>query len=281
MCIFCLKEEYITKEHIIPESLGGKLICNFVCKFCNSKIGSIIEAEARKDPSIRIAVENLQNTIPTLHNKIREKQKFKLKDSSESLIGVLNKGEYRIIKNGSNIVEASKTTRKIKRMLSKSGCTPSEIEESLKKFDNAPINEKVQIGCGLEIMKRNINSIELDLSHSQLINSVLPLKIAFEFIAICIGTEIYNTEAAIQNIRDIIIKNLKIDDVCSIERLTGSYEPFHGIYFEGNHPHACIQIRLFGWLVFRVHFLKLVIQSNRFAYTHRLDYNEEYINCDK
>ena len=53
------------------------------------------------------------------------------------------------------------------------------------------------------------------------------------------------------------------------------YEPFHGICFEGNSPYAKVQIRLFGGLAFRVHFLHLVVSGRRFTYTHKLDTNEE------
>lgn len=43
-CIFCLTNSDLTKEHIIPDSLGGSLVINAVCKACNSKIGSDIDA---------------------------------------------------------------------------------------------------------------------------------------------------------------------------------------------------------------------------------------------
>ena len=51
--------------------------------------------------------------------------------------------------------------------------------------------------------------------------------------------------------------------------------PFHGIVFEGNNPHAQVQIRLFGWLAFRVHFKRLKVHALRCAYTHFLDKNIE------
>jgi hypothetical protein len=55
------------------------------------------------------------------------------------------------------------------------------------------------------------------------------------------------------------------------------YEPFHGIVFEGNDPYAKVLIRLFGWLAFRVHFLRLACSGSRFVYTHRLDEQQEHV----
>lgn len=64
-----------------------------------------------------------------------------------------------------------------------------------------------------------------------------------------------------------------------VERLSSNkYEPIHGICFEGNDPYAKVQIRLFGWLAFRVHFLHLSVGGPRYVYTHRLDTGEELID---
>ena len=57
-------------------------------------------------------------------------------------------------------------------------------------------------------------------------------------------------------------------------------EPFHGICFEGNDPYAKVQIRLFGWLVFRVHFLHLSIDGPQYEYTHQLDSGDEDIDVN-
>lgn len=53
ICVLCnheITEENNTKEHIIPNSLGGKRVLkNFICIDCNSKTGETWDAEiARK-----------------------------------------------------------------------------------------------------------------------------------------------------------------------------------------------------------------------------------------
>lgn len=42
-CIFCLKDNDLTDEHIIPDSIGGSLQIHAVCKKCNSEIGRDID----------------------------------------------------------------------------------------------------------------------------------------------------------------------------------------------------------------------------------------------
>lgn len=44
ICIFCLKATEMTKEHIIPESIGGKIHIMNVCKACNSLLGTEVDA---------------------------------------------------------------------------------------------------------------------------------------------------------------------------------------------------------------------------------------------
>ena len=44
-CIFCLEEKPLTIEHVFPEAIGGPLKIPFVCKDCNSKLGSAIDAK--------------------------------------------------------------------------------------------------------------------------------------------------------------------------------------------------------------------------------------------
>jgi hypothetical protein len=55
-CIFCLseKESFRTKEHIIPESLGGEEILpeGHVCDSCNQYFGTKVEKEALSIPVI-------------------------------------------------------------------------------------------------------------------------------------------------------------------------------------------------------------------------------------
>lgn len=43
-CIFCLNERPGSEEHIFPDSIGGSLIINNVCKVCNEQIGRNVDS---------------------------------------------------------------------------------------------------------------------------------------------------------------------------------------------------------------------------------------------
>jgi len=45
-CILCLQPGALSREHIMPTSLGGKLECRFLCRDCNSVFSSDIEVAA-------------------------------------------------------------------------------------------------------------------------------------------------------------------------------------------------------------------------------------------
>ena len=107
-------------------------------------------------------------------------------------------------------------------------------------------------------------------------NLLIPVKIAYEFLACHLDSAIYGEEKQLSEIRDSLFKCELNPDVIQVERLiSNKYEPIHGICFEGNDPYAKVQIRLFGWLAFRVHFLHLSVGGPRFMYTHQLDANVE------
>lgn len=104
-----------------------------------------------------------------------------------------------------------------------------------------------------------------------------PLKMAYEFMACHVGGAIYGD--AWDQIRQALRQETAQAGIFEVERLTSEkYEPFHGLCFEGNEPHARVQIRLFGWLVFRVHFLLCRVSGARFIYTHDLEAGREYLN---
>lgn len=44
-CLLCRQESILTNEHIIPESIGGKLTSKIFCANCNNTMGSTIDAE--------------------------------------------------------------------------------------------------------------------------------------------------------------------------------------------------------------------------------------------
>lgn len=63
-CIICRKQFTIknpaTREHVIPEAIGGNYVIDTVCKNCNSKMGAKIDAPFIKNVISRLHIEENQ-----------------------------------------------------------------------------------------------------------------------------------------------------------------------------------------------------------------------------
>jgi hypothetical protein len=281
-CILCLNEASLTVEHLIPQALGGILTSDLLCGACNSSLGASFEAAARSDPSIRIAVWNLRARIPNLAEKLTENQTYLGSGPGGTERGVIRNGEFRIrsriAKDGSLIQPSDDARKSVEKILRKSGSGMAPIEEALRLLDDAPENERVQVAPGLEVEKWSIEKLDFDFKGNRPMSPLVPLKIAFEFLACHIGTAIYDDAPQFCDLRQVLRESIEVHECFRVDWLNAAeYKPFHGICFEGNDPHARVLIRLFGWLAFRVHFLRLGVGGPRFVYTHYLDTNREDI----
>ena len=148
---------------------------------------------------------------------------------------------------------------------------------SPKTFDAMPENQKTTIVPGMDVVKWGVEKIDLDLSQSKPIDPLLPAKIAFEFLALCIGTAIYSQDWPLCDLRAMLRSSTPWDDsILHVERLNaGEARPFHGICNEDNSEHSRIQIRLFGCLAYRVRFPRLHVEGPCYVYTHNLSNGEE------
>jgi len=280
-CILCSRQTQLTEEHIIPESLGGPLTCAFLCGRCNSSLGARWEAAARSDPSIRIAVENLADRFPTLAAKLRENQPYVAQTKAGTVRGIVRRNRFRAFSKKGNDGSLSQPPDKarltLETILRRSGYGPAPLQEALRTFDEAPDDKRIEITPGLEMAKWSIKEILLDLSNP-LMDPVVPLKMAYEFLACHLGIPIYGKAPQLEGVRQVLRGREELDLCCRVDRLgADAYEPIHGLCFEGNNPHATVQICLFGWLRYEVHFLRLAIVVPRFKYTHDLEHSREYL----
>jgi len=278
-CILCPKTGPLTIEHIIPEAIGGILTAPFLCKPCNDKLGERVEAAVKGDPSIRLAIEALRSRLPKLAATIAEGQPYIAESPRGKVQGILKKGDFRVRAtqepDGSIIQPTPKGRQYIEKRLRKSGADEVTIQLSLRRFDDAPDNVPIQLNERLSVVKWSIGSLDPVLTGPFLKDEVL-LKIAFEFLACHLCTTIYRDDYPLSEIRKVLSCERAVQDSYRIEHLHAeSYQAFHGLAFEGNQPHAIVQIRLFGWLAFRVHFLRIAVEGPRFIYTHQLDQGKD------
>ena len=79
-CIICLENAPDSWEHIIPQSIGGRLQANILCKKCNSELGNMLMSKVKSDPSIRLAIKALKDIIPELFEQIEKRQLYDATD---------------------------------------------------------------------------------------------------------------------------------------------------------------------------------------------------------
>jgi hypothetical protein len=284
-CILCLAEAPLTKEHIIPDQVGGKLTACFLCKPCNDRLGRTVEAEVKKSPLIRLAIESLGPTIPKLANRIREGQTFIGTGEGGTVRGKMIDGVFRVNSctkdDGSIIHPASGASKQFRHMLNKRGMSAQQVEEALQRFDAAPTNRLIPLGSGIATIKRNANKMEPALDGPRLSDQVL-LKIAYEFVALHLGEIAYCDSEQLSALRRAVWEPSSALGAFSIDYLTtGKYTPEHVLKLEGRTPHAVVTIYLFGLLKYRVHFPQIALAPPCFWYGCHLDTGEEVVEVVK
>ena len=280
-CILCLKEVPLSREHIIPKAIGGILTCSFLCKECNSSLGTRVDAEVKKDPRIRFAVDNLQSDIPDLAHKFMEGQPYILQVGSRPERGKFRKGELRVTtrqtKEGALIQPSDEGYKSNERILQKRGIGETHIQEALRRLDEAEKNEVVELAPDRIAIKRSVEKVELDPRGSKLLTPLFPLKIGYEFLALLLGTAICKRDSALDELRIALRQGIEDHPSFWLEECVLEPELFHSLSLETNRPYAHVLIKLFGGITFRVHFRRLAINHPRLSYQHDLVTNQEGI----
>ena len=290
-CILCRVEGHLTEEHIIPRVIGGILTCNFLCKNCNSVLGWH-EAKLKEDPSIRLAIENLRDQIPWIYERISLSQNFIGLSGGGLVEGFYRKdesnGELRFQvsasqkPDGSLVLPTDDARKRLSEMLRREGFNDAEIELKIRRFDGAPENVRVEVAPGFDIANWTVTRVDPQLDGRLLLvrpdeggeeilggAGIALLKIAFEYLALHIGTNIFG--CVFDPVRDALLRNDASLSAHRIEWKRGPMvEPFHVLIVERKPSYVVVQIRLFSELIYRVHFPQLTPGEafQRYQYTH-------------
>jgi hypothetical protein len=270
-----------TEEHVIPRALGGVLAWHSLCAECNSLFGRTFERRAKSDPAIRRAIHRLKDKLPDLFAEIEEGQPYILESGGRNLPGVFRKGRVVPLTrevDGDLWVSADNAEQSVKKKLRKAGLSPNEVEDAWKRYVAAPESTPVDLGGGLAAMSHPTYILGPDLSQGEALTPLVSLKIAYEFAVLSFGAVMLGDNPALNEVRRALLEGDAASPVFNVEpKITRDRkaEPFHGIAFEGNKPHAVIQVRLFGLLAYRVNLPNLGIHHKAFGYRLDLDTGEE------
>jgi hypothetical protein len=287
-CIVCLREPPFangfgfSEEHIIPAALGGVLTCEFLCKKCNDAFGATFEAKAKTDPAIRNAIRHLRDQLPELHASMENGQAYRIRTDVGDLPGVFRgreiKGRTKRLEDGSLMASSDETEPHLRGIMQKKGHTPEQIAAALEKLKLGPEETQIELAPDFYVIKRMAFDGGPDFAEGESLKPLVSLKIAYEFAVLSFGPPVLVDNPALNEIRRTLHECDAESLPCRVDSLVArdrKYQPIHGIAFEGNHPHATIQVRLFGYLAYRVHFPSLCFDHKPFAYTHYLDTGEE------
>ena len=276
-CILCGSGDDITKEHLIPACLGGILVAKFLCKKCNSQLGRGQEGKVKKDPQIRLGIERLARQRPEWANSLREELDYIGHNQLGSVSGFLRNSKFIIrgktLDDGSYILPPDQSLEAVKKTAVRNGI--ALFPDAAETVARLSPGESAQVAPGGWITNWAVNSIKPDLSGPEM-DLVVPAKIAFEFLALHCGKNIYENPPQLAAIRRQLLAGKLSEGDIHVERsIPQNNRLFHGLVFEGNNPGAHIQIRFFGQLAFRVQFRHLTINCPRFGYTHDLESGKE------
>lgn len=277
-CILCLGEKLLTDEHVIPEAIGGRLVVKFLCKSCNDRLGHAVDAAAKRDPSIALAIHRFGLQHPANNLGLDEGLPYIVESAGGRTRAAVRKGRLRVrqerLSDGSLIQPTDIARRSVEVMLRKAGYPDTPLQGVLADVDAVRDDERLEIAPGLEIVKWRMGRVAPDLSRS-FSSPLLATKIAYEFLACHVGSGIYSNARALRAIR-AALRNGAADQHTRVERLEANQKrQLHGIVVEAGKPYVRVQIRLFGWIAYRVHFLRIGFRGTRYAYTHEIESSGE------
>ena len=196
-------------------------------------------------------------------------------------MGFVKDGQFKVssskLPNGSLIQDTPLAVSTIRTMLKREGLKPQAIESALSRLMAAPDDVSIALSPGIEVVKWSVAGLKIALD-GPMLNLLVPAKSAYEFLALHVGTAIYENSPPLLAIRRALTSGVLEERAILVERLHApEAKPFHGLVFEGNTPYAKVQVRVFGKLAFRVHFKWLSVAGPRGMYTHDLSAKHESV----
>ncbi len=276
-CIACLSrptgtaEAFFTEEHIIPRALGGELTWYALCKQCNDRFGHTFEKRAKTDPAIRLAIHKLRNVLPDLFGDIEEGQPYIVESGGKRLPAMFRGGEIRALTrtvDGDLWAAPDQAEAAVGGKLKRAGLSADEIDAAWTRYSEGPESTPIELGAGLHAASHPTRLVGPDLGKGETLGKLVALKIAYEFAALHFGAVMLDDTPPLNEIRRALREGDETSPVFQVEyKMTTDRktEAFHGIAFEGNLPHAVMQVRLFGLLAYRVRFPTLRIEHKPFG----------------
>jgi hypothetical protein len=261
LCILCNSRTPGYPEHVIPDFLGGRLVAPILCNVCNHGRGAELAATAKKDPSVRLAVESLQGRIPGFARKFLEGAEYEGRAADGSVVQASRRSnDLRILPSkgveDSLILDTKEAETALAKKLRRSGKTEEEVADYTKRFADLGEDQLFTIPTGETFVKRPTPSLKPQLSGS-LANDRLFALIALEFAALVLGDRVLRP--SFDPAREYILGSESSEYFQVRQLLTRRpYDPTHTIMLREKDSRLALQVRLFGCLVGEVTFPTII-----------------------
>ncbi|TDP26844.1 HNH endonuclease [Halanaerobium congolense] len=272
-CIICLENDASSFEHIIPQSIGGRLQVSMLCNECNNKyLGSNLVSQFQNDPSIRLAIRNLKETIPKIYEQYESGQYYFGKDVENNVVKMQLKNNKLKVKttqneDGTMIYDPEDAPKHINNIMHKTEMSKKEIDKKMKLLDKLKTKQKLKITSDFGVEKKAIKKIYPDLT-GDIVSKKLLILIAYEYMALLVGNEIYND--FFDKVRKYILGDDIETDIEVDYLMSKDYRPHHKMYSVIKKDCIIIKIVLFGKLVYKITFDKITVKMSDFVYIENL-----------
>jgi len=278
-CILCCRPAPLTDEHVIPASIGGRLVVPFLCQPCNSWFGQRTDPSATRDPYVREAVLRLGDAGEPFKPRVLDGMPWVAQTTggARRMVYTRKRGidmlPYRDEVGALNLpTEDAKVT--ILRMLQRAGASLPEITAALEAFAAAPDDAVVPLGHGLMATKSRTLTIA-PVFDGPAVEDLLVLKMAYELLALHVEELIF--EPCFDSIR-AALRSADMSCVAGVvvvkRLLADKQDLIHGLALEESTTevggHAVVHIRLFGRPTWRVGFPWLRLACPRVVVTQDL-----------
>jgi hypothetical protein len=272
-CIVCTESTALTKAHVIPAAVGGRLSVAFECGPCNSRLGHAIEAPLKNDASIRFAIETLDDRLAYRRSRTHPRELYAATDSELAVRAVREAGNYRVLDtpqaDGSLVKDTARAREDLATTLRRRGAGSEEIQAALRSLAAADVGDRVELGRGVAARKGSVQSFTPDLSRSGTVPDACVLAIAYRFLALVAGTGIY--AAALDPIRTALLGSADQSGWETTWLLARRpHEPWHGLALTQLRPRAVVHVRLFGQLAWDVAFTGIAFGTKPAVSTYEI-----------
>ncbi len=244
-------------SHVIPQSVGGRLAKRLECAGCNNRIGPQFESKLKLDPSVRLAVEELAETLPELAAKMRKLAPFVGSDGHVSVNGRWAGADFAVRDtpqpDGSIVKGDEATEQDLRRRFGRAGAGAVEIDAAIDRWVSAPIGVRLDLGREVSIRKGQVSGFRPDLRGCRAAPPECALAIAYRFLACLIPDVIY--DGAFDGVRRALrgepdTAGWTVEDGL----LNRACAPLHGLGILRVDPHVIVRLCLFDQIVWDVSF---------------------------